>query len=75
VTKDITHTSNQFLVEVMQEIHTPRGMTIYPGDYVVIDPHIRPTDGDLAIIDGDLIPWSGQKEIQGVAVGISKNAN
>jgi SOS-response transcriptional repressor LexA len=75
VTKDITHTSKQFLVEVMQEIHTPRGMTIYPGDYVVIDPDIHPTDGDLAIIDGDLVPWAGQAEIQGVAVGVSKNAN
>ena len=73
--KDISHTSKQFLVEVMQEIHTPRGTTIYPGDYVVIDPDIQPTHGDLAIIDGDLVPWSGQNNIQGVAVGVSKNAS
>lgn len=59
----------------MQEIHTPRGMTIYPGDHVVIDPDIQPTDGDLAIIDGDLVPWAGQRNIQGVAVGVCKNAN
>ena len=71
--KDISHTNKQFLVEVMQEIHTPRGMTIYPGDLVVIDPDIQPSSGDLAIIDGDLIPWEGQKNVQGVAVGVSKN--
>jgi SOS-response transcriptional repressor LexA len=75
MTKDISHTSKQFLVEVMQEIHTPRGMVIYPGDHVVIDPDIQPTVGDLAIIDGDLVSWAGQKNIQGVAVGVSKNAN
>ena len=75
MSKNISHTRKQFLVEVMQEIHTPRGMTIYPGDHVVIDPDIQPKKGDLAIIDGDLSPWTGQQNIQGVAVGVSKNAN
>jgi SOS-response transcriptional repressor LexA len=73
MTKNITHANKQFLVEVVNEISTPRGTVILPGDYILIDPDVQPKDGDMAIVDGDLVPWSGQQDIQGVAVGVSKN--
>jgi len=70
--KDISPTSKQFLVEVIIEIRTPRGMTIFPGDHVLIDPDIQPKEGDMAIVGGDLKPWAGQQDVLGVAVGVCK---
>ena len=60
----------KFYVTASTDIETPFRV-IKRGSYVLIDPATPPGEGRMVLIDGKLVPWSGQEKVDGVALMIS----
>lgn len=58
----------QFILTVVDEIRMQR-RTLYPGNFVLIDPEATPADGKMILVGDRLELWSGQSDISGVLIG------
>lgn len=62
----------KFFVTATQEIHTPRGGVVLPGEHVLINPAKLPEDGDMVVVGDRLVPWAAQQGVIGVAVQVNR---
>ena len=57
----------RFCVQTTKEIVTPRRV-VEPGQFLLIDPDASPTDENMVLADGSVVPWNGQPCIDGVVI-------
>lgn len=60
----------QFAVMAIEEIKTAKGRTIFPGEFILIDPRPTPEEGKMVLVGLSLERWAGQTNVRGVAAAI-----